>query len=239
MRVGLGEHSFSLIETILSMSILATVVLQIGGAQGNLAYLATYSRNMVKATWYAKRIMSNIDSQAGYLPFKSLDTPLKKNIPIKSGKETTEFTYDLEIVEWKFPILDALFQEQGGAAGGPNAEVVSNAVKQILGDHRLKIARVEVFWPEGAKRNSISVAQLLTNQHSLNQHLTALAPTYKQLLDKVAGIEKKKELTRDECLKTPGKIFNKATGKCEDDPNAKPNPNSNSSSSPGGSSAPP
>lgn len=211
----MSEHSFSLIETILSMSILATVVLQIGGAQGNLAYLATYSRNMVKATWYAKRIMSHIDYQASYLPFKALNTPLKKNIPIKSGKDTTEFTYDIEIVEWKFPILDALFQGQEGGAGAPSGEAVANAVKQILGDHRLKIARVEVFWPEGAKRNSITVAQLLTNQKSLNQHLVALAPTYKTLLNKVAGIEdeKQKELTEKECLAKNGK-YNKATRKC-------------------------
>lgn len=228
-----SEYSFSLIETILSMSILATVVLQIGGAQGNLAYLATYSRNMVKATWYAKRIMSNIDYQASYLPFKALNTTLKQNIPIKSGKENTEFTYNLQIEEWKFPILDALFQDKGGAEGGPNAEVVANAVKQILGDHRLKIARVEVFWPEGAKRNSITVAQLLTNQASLNRHLVSLAPTYKSLLDKVAGIEEQKPpKTEAECKKRGGR-WNKATQKCENIPSG------GSSSSSGGSDARP
>ena len=61
--------------------------------------------------------------------------------------------------------------------------MIEGVLKEIFKDGMFKIAHVEVFWPEGARRNSVTLTYLLTNQRALNQAIFAKKEVYKKLKD--------------------------------------------------------
>lgn len=179
------ERSFTLLETIIALAILTGTILQLVGSQGKIAYFNEYSRRLNEASWLAKRVMSQVEYNWTHYPFKELETSLKDQK--FEGLNDSDYTYDLEIKEWKFPILD--FITGGGAekdkdgntvkqssAEEAEGDMVRNMLDQVLGDEILKVAYVEVFWPEGAKRNSVSLTYLLTNQRKVDEELLKLEP---------------------------------------------------------------
>lgn len=184
------ERSFTLLETIIALAILTATVLQLVGSQGKIVYFSDYTRRIDEASWLAKRIMSQVEYNWTYHDFKDLE--VKETNKKFEELPDSDYTYDLEIKEWKFPILDFL------AGGGPSsaeegekkpasggADMVGQMLEQVLGKDILKIAYVEVFWPEGAKRNSVTLAYLLTNQRKIDEELKKLEPAWTELENKM------------------------------------------------------
>ena len=48
------------------------------------------------------------------------------------------------------------------------SEIIKMALEQAIGEDSLKIAKVTVYWPEGATRNSTSLGLILTNQEKMD-----------------------------------------------------------------------
>ena len=63
--------------------------------------------------------------------------------------------------------------------------MIEGVLKDIFKDGMFKIAYVEVFWPEGARRNSVSLTYLLTNQKALDQAIYSKKDIYGKLMDKI------------------------------------------------------
>ena len=195
-----GQQSFTLIETVIAVALLSTIVLEAVGSMGNMVYFSNYSRRMTEGMWLAKRIMSQVEYHWSFRPFKELETEQQESkfAEIEEGP----FTYKLSIKEWKFPLLDMIAGggigpqgeegeeeeevEDSGNSGGGGAPNIKQLLTQILGDHILKIAHVEVFWPEGAKRNSVELAMLLTNQREIDNQIVSRESVIKEMLQRVA-----------------------------------------------------
>lgn len=170
-----GERSFSLLETVIAIGIMATIILNVVGSLGNIVYFSGYTRRMTEALYLAQRLMSQVEYRATYLPFKELNA---KEDDRAFDEDDSDYRYSVEIKEWKLPIFN-LISGGGANAGeedGEKKESESNGmgalVKQFLDtDELLKTAYVEVSWPEGAKRNSVSLTMLLTNQKQIDTKL--------------------------------------------------------------------
>lgn len=175
---GRGERSFTLIETLIALGLMLFLVMEVGGVHGNALYFNRYGRQVTQGVWLAKRLMSQVEYQWTIRPFKELETANEKERPFE---DFPDFTYSLEVKEWKLPILDLI---TGGVGGGDDSDkkkpegggddVMKSAMKNVFGDSILKTAHVEVFWAEGAKRNSVALTYLLTNQEKLDELLTTL-----------------------------------------------------------------
>lgn len=180
----IGERSFTLLETIIALSILTVSILQLVGSQGKIVYFSTYSRRMEEATWLAQRLMAQVEYHWSNKEFKELETDTKDARFEDMGD--SDYTYNIEIHEWKFPLLDFLAgngedDDKKGGAGG----MVGDLLKQVLGTDILKIAHVEVFWPEGASRNSVDLSLLLTNQRKVDEEILKLEAAANKLDDEM------------------------------------------------------
>lgn len=170
-----GEQSFTLIETVIALGLMVTVIFEVAGVQGNAIYFSEFERNVTKATWIAKGLMSKIEYEWNTRPF----TELKDlNVTEREFEDDKGYTYAISIEEWKLPLLDLL---TGGASGdeaaeNPQGDMIKAYVEKIFGDEVLKIAHVEVFWPEGAKKDSVALTTLLTNQKKLDELIATLPP---------------------------------------------------------------
>lgn len=179
------ERSFTLLETIIALAILTATVLQLVGSQGKIVYFSDYTRRIEEATWLAKRVMSQVDYNWSHYEFKDLE--VKETNKKFEDLPDSDYTYDLEIKEWKFPILDFLAgggpasEEEGEKKPDAGGDMIGQMLEQVLGKDILKIAFVEVFWPEGAKRNSVTLAYLLTNQRKIDEELMKLEPSWTEL----------------------------------------------------------
>ncbi|MGE0172167.1 MAG: hypothetical protein AB7T49_05255 [Oligoflexales bacterium] len=183
-----GEQSFTLLETIIAIGILTTVILELVKSQGNIVYFANYTRRLNESIWLAKRIMAQVEYQWEKKEFKEMETDLKDQSFEGEDRPDFEYTYNLSIQEWKFPIMDLLSGkvsanpegEEGGEAPAENpmGGMIGEMLEKVLGKDILKIAHVEVFWPEGAKRNSVTLTLLLTNQRKVDEELIKLAPQW-------------------------------------------------------------
>ena len=201
-RKNKSEASFTLLETIIAMAILTTVILELVKAQGNVVYFSSYTRRITEGSWLAKRIMSQVEYQWARKPFKEMETE-EKGKSFEESDPGYDYTYNLTIHDWKFPFLDMLTGggaagggeeggDEGGAAAG-GAGMIQEMLEQVLGkDPLLKIARVEVFWPEGAKQNSVDLTMLLTNQRKIDEELMKLEPAAKKLEDQRRKAEEQK-----------------------------------------------
>lgn len=194
-----GEHSFTIIEVMVAIGIMMSVVLEVTGAQGNIVSFSTFSRRLSEATWLAKRVMSQVEYHYAHKELKDLETKIEDE-PFDDLKDSdtdaSEYTYSLKIEEWKLPIFEIL------ANGGPSKEGeddssndfgskkkqsslagFEDAVNQIFDGHIMKLATVEVFWPEGARRNSVTLSYLLTNQKAIDQYILTKGASYEKLLE--------------------------------------------------------
>ncbi|MEZ4741103.1 MAG: hypothetical protein R3B45_01415 [Bdellovibrionota bacterium] len=169
-----SEQSFTLIETIIALGLMVTVIMEIGNVQGNAVYFSSYERNATQAAWLAKGFMSQVEYEWNTRAFSELEF----KVPERDIPEFDGFTYAINIEEWKLPLMDLLTGGGGGGDEGgesaPEADIIRSQVKNILGDDLLKIAQVEVFWAEGARKESVSVAMLLTNQKGLDEKIALL-----------------------------------------------------------------
>lgn len=173
-----GERSFTLVETVIALSLMAFLIIEMGGVQGNAIAFAEYGRRVTEASWLAKRIMAEVEYQSSFRPFKELTTSIKD----QKFEDAPDYSYDLEIQEWKLnlsSILAGILSARKGADGEPSAaagmgEIVKIALEQAIGEDSFKMAKVTVSWPEGATRNSTSLGLILTNQEKMDSSLAGL-----------------------------------------------------------------
>lgn len=186
-----GERSFSLIETVIALSIITFLIIEVSAVQGNAIVFSEYGRNVTQATWLAKRVMANVEYRATYTDFKDFDTSVQ-GLPFE---DFPEYTYAVEIKEWKLSLTKilqmALSGTMGGGeegedeGGGDKGEMgfIEQGVKQVFGDEPIFMtARVEVSWAEGAARNSTTLTHLFTNQKKLDDYIVTLKPVWDQLM---------------------------------------------------------
>ncbi len=193
------EYSFTLLEVIIAVGLLTAVVMQVSGGQGSLLEITDYSKKATEATWLAKRLMSRIEYNYAQYDLKDLEVSVKDE-PFKDLTDPDQdYKYSIEIAEWKLPLMD--FLQGGGAKSDDEKEKeklngeekssmagipgLDGIVKQIFGDHMMKTAHVEVSWPEGARRNSVALTYLITNQKKLDEYILTKANTWDQVRKKM------------------------------------------------------
>ncbi|WP_159455119.1 hypothetical protein [Pseudobacteriovorax antillogorgiicola] len=194
------ERSFTIIETLAALAILLPVVIETVSTQGSIINNNLYMRRMTEATWLAKRIMSQVEYNYQVYEFKDIDGDYEGEFKLDPEESEFDYTFKVSIQEWKLPLFDLLLQggpknpeeetdvtapsePSGGAlAGIPGIQQV---IDSLFDGHILKIANVEVFWPEGARRDSINLTMLLTNQKALDAYVVSKKKVMKQMLDDV------------------------------------------------------
>lgn len=176
-----SEQSFSLFETVIAVGMLASILLNVNGIQGQAIYSVEYQENLSKASWLAKGLMAKVEYEWKTREFKEMEySGQEQNLnELTWGRDTKKaydgFTYRVLIEEWKLPIVKLLTSSLGGGdeAGGDGGEdFITSKIKEILGDEILKMASVEVFWPEGARRGSTQLSMVLTNEKSLDKFIS-------------------------------------------------------------------
>ena len=180
-----GDHSFSLFETMIAIGMLAVVMLQVTSIQGQVVYSLEYGQNLSRGVWLAKGIMAKLEYEWATRSFSELELNLVDQLINDSlwGEEAAkiyrDFSYNITSQEWKLPILSFLTGDNSAAlsADDGSSSLIAEQLKAIFGDHVMKIATVEVFWPEGARRASTTLSMLLVNQQALDgQILTMKSP---------------------------------------------------------------
>jgi hypothetical protein len=172
-----------LIETIVAVSLIAILLLEVVGVQGNAVYAGSYARRSLQAVWLGKRLMTQVEYYWATRDFKDL----KEDIKERPFDDMKDYSYSLEIKDFKLPLVDMLAGGVGAGGGDDEDEgekkesgdsgtsgVVKTAMDQFLGDEILKTARVTVYWSEGARRDSTTLAMLLTNQKKVEEGLISL-----------------------------------------------------------------
>ena len=190
-----SEGSFTLIETVIALAIVTFVIVGVSSVQGNSIIFADYGRNVTQATWLARRVMSQVDYYWHTKPFKDLETEVRET----KFEDFPEYSYTLEIKEWKFPFEKMLTMAMGGGigadeeakdeaedkqdeAGGGMSQMIETISKQVFGDEpKFLTAYVSVSWAEGAARNQSSMTYLLTNQAKIDEAIIQLKPVYDKL----------------------------------------------------------
>ena len=170
-----GERSFSLLETIIAVSLVAILMVEVSGVNGNAIAFNEYGRKVLQASYLAKRIMSQIEYQA---TFRSPLKDMANNEKDKPFEDAPEFSYSVTIESLPHA-LDLMFKIfSGGMVGGKDKEdgkdggkdgmgamldQIKTVITQSVGEDPIWIAKVEVTWPEGARRASTSVAMIITD----------------------------------------------------------------------------
>lgn len=187
-----SQGSFTLIETVIALSIVAFLIVEVAAVQGNSIVFSDYGRNITQASWLAQRVMAQVEYYWKSKPFTELETS------ITDGKfdDNDEYSYSLEIKEWKFPFLQLLQSTMGGGGGGEGEDgeggdeagaggmgkMLETVVDQVFGKEPIFMtAHVEVSWSEGAAKNSTGLTYLLTNQAKLDEAIVQLKPVYDRL----------------------------------------------------------
>lgn len=179
-----GEQSFSLFETMIAIGMLAVVMLQVSSIQGQVVYSLEYGQNLSKGIWLAKGLVAKLEYEWATRDFSELELALvdqKIQDPLWGEGAASlyqDFSYDLTSREWKLPLLGFLAGGEGGAGGTSGAgasPLVAEQLKAVFGDHVMKIATVEVYWPEGARRASTSLSMLLVNQKALDTQIMTMS----------------------------------------------------------------
>jgi hypothetical protein len=181
------EKSFTFFETIIALAIMGFMLVELIGVQGNTIVFNEYAVQSNRALWLGKRVLSQVEYYWRSRPFNELKFESRDAIPFE---DQPDFSYKLQILDWKLPLVD--FIAGGGAKdedeeegeGATNNSGIADLIKQQIGDELLKVAHVEVFWSEGAKRDSITLTYLLTNQKALDEKLSLLKDA-SEALDRV------------------------------------------------------
>jgi hypothetical protein len=213
----IGERSFTLIETIIAIGLLVTFILEISTAQGRALYFSEYQMNVTKATWLAKSVMTKVEYEFLARDLKDMTWSAPGAQTFKDlSKDFEGFTYKISIEEWKLPIIDLLLNGKGGGdedskedAGGAG-DLIKQQIESVLGDSVLKLAHVEVFWLEGAVKNSTTLTLLLPNIRGVDKQILAMKPIATEGGNKpICGLGiacKEGEICPDGTPATPGKV---------------------------------
>ncbi len=170
---------------------MAFLIVQMGGIQGNAISFAEYGRRVSEASWLAKRLMAEVEYQSSFRPFKEMETSIKD----QKFEDAPDYSYDIEIHDWKLNI-GSLLSGALSARNGPDGEspaaaamgeVVKTALDQAIGEEAFKMAKVTVYWPEGAARNSTSLGMIIVNQEKMDTTLAGLKGAYDSLMKQEAG----------------------------------------------------
>ena len=183
----IGEASFTLIETVIALSIMAFLIIEVSAVQGNAIVFADYGRNVTQASWLGKRVMSQVEHYWQTKPFGELETEVVE----RPFEDFPEYSYSLAIKEWKFPFIQLLARALGGGQDGEDGDPskagallqeVEGQIDQIFdGEPIFMTANVEVSWAEGAGRNSTKLTYLLTNQSKLDQFIGVNKAAYEKI----------------------------------------------------------
>jgi hypothetical protein len=181
------ERSFTLFEVIIAILITTVMMVELVGLQGNVVYFHEYGDRLNKASYLAKRVMSQVEYHWQTKDFKELSRETDAEVPFR---DEPDFRYKLRIIDWKLPLVEMLSgmdpsqsQEESGEEGteggaeGAGLGSMGSMLKQVIGDDLLKVAHVEVIWAEGASKNSAELTMLLTNQKKLDQLISQFKPT--------------------------------------------------------------
>lgn len=196
-----GEQSFTIIETLIALAIMLPVIVESVGTQGAIINSVNYMRRVTQATWLAESIMAKVEYNYQHYPFKEMKTSLsgEENFGFEDLPEDFDYTYKLDIQDWDLPIFDLLL---GGGLGGGGEEGeesepsedggvsgslpgIDKAVESIFEGEILKIAKVEVFWPEGARKDKVELSLLLTNQKALDFYLASKGQIWEKYQKKI------------------------------------------------------
>lgn len=180
-----SERSFSLLETLVAVSLVALLMVEVSGVHGNSIAFNQYGRKVLQASYLAKRIMSQVEYQASIrAPFKDIKVPVKDVV----FEDFPDFTYSLSIDPLP-NALDLMFKIfSGGMLGGGEKEdgedqdsgmaamltQMKGVIEQSVGEEPIWIAKVEISWPEGARRNSTTVAMIVTDTKKLEDSVAAV-----------------------------------------------------------------
>lgn len=181
-----GIASFTLLETVVALGLLMSVGLEVMSVQGYAVKFTEFDRKVTQATWLAKGIMAKIEWYEKFYPLKEIKDPrvVEAKIPEEMCPQDKmvdcDYKYSVSVVEWKFPFLE-LFSGMSEGSKNPMFEMIKGKVKEILGPDILKVARVEVSWPEGSKKNAVELSYLMTAQRGVDVFVNKLkAPTKKR-----------------------------------------------------------
>ena len=194
-----GERSFTLIETVIALGIVTFLIVQVATVQGNAIVFSDYGRHITQGTWLARRVLSQVEYYWRSKPFTDLIT----HVVDQKFEDFDEYSYSLEIKEWKFPLVNLLQQtlagggpqrggeekdaeksakdSRGSSGGGDSglAQMIETGVKQVFGSEPVFLtAHVDISWAEGAQRASTGMTYLMTNQAKVDEALVALKGTY-------------------------------------------------------------
>lgn len=203
------ELSFTIFETIVAVGLLMAFALEMAGGQGAIVNKVEYARRSNDAIWLAKRIMSQVEYNYQTMDLKDLETTTSmKDQKFQDLDRETEFdyTYSIEIKEWKFPLFDFLLnggvkseedendptkeEKDPAAAGIPGIDAI---LDQIFKGHIMKVAYVEVSWPDGARRDHVSLTYLLTNTKALDEYLVSKKSIFDGVIQKMTGANPNKD----------------------------------------------
>jgi len=181
------ELSFTIFETIVAVGLLMAFALEMAAGQGNIVNKVEYARRSNEAMWLAKRIMSQVEYNYQTMELKELETTTSvkdKKFDGLDSETDFDYFYSVDIKEWKFPLFDFLLngglpneededdptkqEKEPAGAGIPGLDTI---LDQIFKGHIMKVAYVEVSWPDGARRDSVSLTYLLTNNKALDEYL--------------------------------------------------------------------
>ncbi|MCX6131705.1 MAG: hypothetical protein NTX25_21925, partial [Proteobacteria bacterium] len=107
-----SELSFTIFETIVAVGLLMAFTLEMAGGQGSVINKVEYARHSNDAIWLAKRIMAQVEYNYQTHDLKELDliNPLKDQSFKIDGDSALEYTYTVDVREWKFPLFDFLLK---------------------------------------------------------------------------------------------------------------------------------
>lgn len=189
------EASFSLLETVVALGLMVTVIVEVAQIQGNAIFFAGFSRYMTQASWLARAKMSQVEYWSRAKPWTNLDIDTEGDFKDLEIADDPGFRWKITVQDWKFDLIEVLSGQSGagkeareereqeapdpddpiGSALGGGGDLLQSALKEVFGNESLlKIAYVEVSWPDGARRNQTSLTYLLTNQAKLDETLANL-----------------------------------------------------------------
>ena len=180
-----GERSFSLVETVVAVSLIAYLMLEVSGVHGNAINFADYGRKSMQAIFLAKRLMAQVEYQA------SQRTPLKElaiNEKERQFEDAPDFQYSMTVeplpnsLELMFKVLSGGLVgggkegEEGGEKNdvGAMLEQVKSMIEAAVGEEPIWIANVSVSWAEGARRPSVDLSMIITDIKKLETTLVPL-----------------------------------------------------------------
>ena len=181
------EASFTLLETVIALGLMVTVILEVSSIQGKSINFGEFNRYSSQASWLAQAVMAKVEWYSSFYVFKDIkfdkkDIEFTEEICPKDPKfGECPFKYDLKIEEFPLPLVNLIAGQLGGGGGEEGDDsglgsTIESAIKNFLGEELLKVAFVEVHWPEGSKRNSVELAYLLTNQKQLDEQIFTQKP---------------------------------------------------------------